>query len=97
MAQIISEQDIINAICLSQAYHRGTTPDQILVELTYDDEPVEQFGAEVEVGGHVFNLDKADMVGALRAWIKDVLKGDPFSSIIELTLDDEQGIIAKVY
>lgn len=96
MAQIISEQDIINAICLSQAYHQGTTPDKVLVELTFDDETIEQFGAEVEINGQLFIIDKAEIVGALRAWIKDVLNGNPFSSVIELVLDEEQGIIAKI-
>ena len=36
------------------------------------------------------------MIGALRVWIKDVLHGDPFSTGIELVLDDEEGIIAKL-
>lgn len=96
MAQVIYEQDIINAICLSQAYHHHTTPDKVLVELTYDDEPIEQFGAEIDIAGNTFLLDAADIVAALRSWVKEVLHGDPFSSIIELLFDDEQGIIAKV-
>ena len=54
MAQIICEQHIINAICLSQAYHHQTTPDKVLVELTYDDEPTEQFGAEADVEVKLF-------------------------------------------
>ena len=94
MEQIIFEQDVINAICLSQAYHNNTTPDQVLVELTYDDD--EGFGAEVQINGQMTVLDMADMIGALRSWVKEVLKGDPFGSVIELILDDEEGIIAKV-
>jgi len=94
MVQIINEQDIINAISLSQAYHQHTTPDQVLVELTYDDD--EGFGAEVEISSQISILDTADIIGALRSWIKEVLKKDPFSSIIELVLDDEYGIIAKI-
>lgn len=97
MAQIINEQDVINAICLSQAYHNQTTPEQVLVELTYDDESGREiFGAEVEINGNKIMLDTADIIGALRSWVKEVLKGDPFGSIIELILDDEEGIIAKV-
>ena len=94
MEQIIFEQDVINAICLSQAYHNNTTPDQVLVELTYDDD--EGFGAEVQINGKMTVLDMADMIGALRSWVKEVLKGDPFGSVIELILDDDEGIIAKV-
>ena len=94
MAQIINEQDIINAICLSQAYHKNVRPEEVLVELMYDDET--GFGAEVEVAGKVEILDTPAMIGTLRVWIKDVLHGDPFSTGIELVLDDEEGIIAKL-
>ncbi|AHN23453.1 DUF2653 family protein [Lysinibacillus sphaericus] len=94
MAQIINEQDIINAICLSQAYHLNVRPEDVLVELTYEDET--GFGAEVETNGQIEVLNTAAMIGALRVWIKDVLHGDPFSTGIELILDDEEGIIAKL-
>ncbi|MGE6517196.1 DUF2653 family protein [Lysinibacillus sphaericus] len=94
MAQIINEQDIINAICLSQAYHKKMQPDEIMVELMYDDET--GFGAEVDSAGRTEILNTAAMIGALRVWIKDVLHGDPFSTGIELVLDDEEGIIAKL-
>ncbi|MEG0258410.1 MAG: DUF2653 family protein [Lysinibacillus sp.] len=94
MAQIINEQDIINSICLSQAYHNNVKPENVLVELTYDDD--KGFGAEVEIAGKLAVLDTAAIIGTLRVWIKDVLHGDPFSTIIELVLDDEEGIIAKL-
>ncbi|MFJ7732777.1 DUF2653 family protein [Lysinibacillus sp. NPDC097231] len=94
MAQIINEQDIINAICLSQAYYKNTRPEDVLVELTYDDDT--GFGAEVEINGQIEVLNTAAMIGALRVWIKDVLHGDPFSTGIELVLDDEEGILARL-
>lgn len=94
MAQIINEQDIINAICLSQSYHKNIRPEDVLVELTYDDDT--GFGAEIEVNGQIEMFNTAAMIGALRVWIKDVLYGDPFSTGIELVLDDEEGIIAKL-
>ena len=31
-------QDIINAICLSQAYYQNIRPEDVLVELTYEDD-----------------------------------------------------------
>lgn len=94
MAQIINEQDIINAICLSQAYYKNIRPEDVLVELTYDDDA--GFGAEVETNGQVEMFNTSSMIGALRVWIKDVLHGDPFSTGIELVLDDEEGIIARL-
>lgn len=94
MAQIINEQDIINAICLSQAYYKSIRPEDVIVELAYDDDT--GFGAEVEVNGQIEILNTGAMIGALRVWIKDVLHGDPFSTGIELILDDEEGIIAKL-
>lgn len=66
----------------------------MLVELTYDDDT--GFGAEVEVNGQIELFNTAAMIGALRVWIKDVLHGDPFSTGIELVLDDEEGIIARL-
>lgn len=92
--EIIYEQDVINAICLSQAYHNDMQPEDVFVELTYDDD--EGFGAEVEINEETIILNTSDMIGALRAWVKDVMHLDPFSSIISLVLDDEEGIIAKV-
>ncbi|MGE7954360.1 DUF2653 family protein [Lysinibacillus xylanilyticus] len=94
MAQVINEQDIINAICLSQAYHKNIRPEDVLVELTYDDDT--GFGAEVEVNGQIEIFNTAAMIGALRVWIKDVLHLDPFSTGIALILDDEEGIIARL-
>ena len=93
--EIINEQSVIDALCLSQAYHNDLQPQDVMVELTYDDD--EGFGAEVEFrDGRTVLLSHSDMIGALRAWVKDVLHLDPFSSIIELVLDDEEGIIAHV-
>lgn len=94
MAQIINEQDIINAICLSHAYYKNIRPEDVLVELTYDDDA--GFGAEVETNGQVEMFNTSAMIGALRVWIKDVLHCDPFSTGIELVLDDEEGIIARL-
>ncbi|WP_249661842.1 DUF2653 family protein, partial [Lysinibacillus fusiformis] len=68
MAQIINEQDILNAICLSQAYYKNTRPEAVLVELTYEDDA--GFGAEVEVNGQIEVLNTAAMIGALRVGIK---------------------------
>ncbi|GLC90244.1 YxcD family protein [Lysinibacillus piscis] len=94
MAQIITEQDIINALCLSQAFHHQLRPEDILVELTYEDDT--GFGAEVERNGQIEQLPTSAIIGALRVWIKDVLHGDPFATSIELVLDDEEGIIARL-
>lgn len=94
MAQVINEQDIINAICLSQAYYKNIRPEDVLVELTYDEDT--GFGAEVEVNGQIEIFNTSAMIGALRVWIKDVLHLDPFSTGIALVLDDEEGIIARL-
>ena len=82
MAQIINEQDIINAICLSQAYYKSIRPEDVIVELTYDDDT--GFGAEVEVNSQIEILNTGAMIGALRVWIKDVLHGDPFQQVLNL-------------
>ena len=46
---IVSEQDIINSICIHIALQNETKPEEVEVELMYDDE--EGFSAEAFVLG----------------------------------------------
>ena len=90
---IIDEQDIVNAICMYIAEKKQTTPEEVEVELSYDDDY--GFSAEVFVNGRKQILIKQNMIEALRMWLDEVLGRDPFSGI-ELVLDDEEGIIALI-
>jgi hypothetical protein len=89
----IDEQDIVNAICMYIGDKKQVAPEEVTVELMYDDDV--GFSAETFVHGRKQILIKQNMIEALRMWLDEVLRKDPFSGI-ELVLDDEEGIIAYV-
>lgn len=88
----ITEQDIVNAICLYIADKKQTKPQDVEVELMWDEEY--GFSAEVEVLQRKQVLIEANMIEAIRFWLHDQLNRDPFGAALELVLDDEEGIIA---
>ncbi|MER2060623.1 YxcD family protein [Sporosarcina sp. JAI121] len=92
---MILEQDIINAICVFHSRKKYVTPEEVEVELMYDDN--EGFSAEAVVNGQLQILNTADIVAALRLWIDEFLNIDPFAAGIKLLLDDEEGIVAAVH
>lgn len=90
---IISEQDIINAVCIYTARKRQIKPEEVEVELMYDDDY--GFSAEVYVGERKQVLTTGNLIEALRLWLDEVLHRDPFAGI-QLVLDDDEGIIAVI-
>ncbi|SEM13315.1 Protein of unknown function [Mesobacillus persicus] len=89
----INEQDVVNAICLYVADKKQVPPEEVEVDLMFDDDY--GFSAETFVQGRKQILVKQNMIEALRMWLDQVLGRDPFSGI-ELVLDDEEGIIAII-
>jgi hypothetical protein len=92
---IISEQDIINAICVYHSRKKYVTPEEVQVELMYDDD--NGFSAEAFVNGQQQILITFDIIAALRLWIDEFLNKDPFAARIKLLLDEEEGIIASIH
>ncbi|MFD2618557.1 YxcD family protein [Terrilactibacillus laevilacticus] len=90
--QIITEQDIINAICLFQANKKDVRPETVEAELIYDDEY--GFSAETYVNGRKIVLIESNLIEAIRYWLDTEMGVDPYSAALELVLDDDQGIIA---
>lgn len=90
---VIPEQDIINAICVYIARKKQVAPEEVEVELMYDDDT--GFSAEAFVAGRKQVLITGNIIEALRIWLDEFLNRDPFSGI-KLELDDEEGIIAKI-
>ena len=90
---IISEQDIINALCVYTSRKKQVKPEEVEVELMYDDEY--GFSAEAYVEGRKQVLITVNLIEALRMWLEEYLNRDPYSGI-ELVLDDDQGIIAVI-
>lgn len=94
MAQlVISEQDVINAVCVYTAAKRQIKPDEVEVELMHDEDY--GFSAEVYVADRKQVLITANLIEALRLWLDEYLGRDPYAPI-KLILDDEEGIIALV-
>jgi hypothetical protein len=91
---IISEQDIINSLCVYTARKKQVRPEEVEVELMYDEDY--GFSAESWVNGRKQVLITANIIEALRLWLDEFLNMDPFAAAIELKLDDEQGIIAYI-
>ncbi|MEK5382748.1 YxcD family protein [Niallia sp. FSL W8-0635] len=88
---IIPEQDIINAICVYVARKKQVRPEEVEVELMYDDDY--GFSAEAYVHDRKQVLITQNMIEALRLWLDEYLKMDPYIGL-KLVLDDEEGIIA---
>ncbi|WP_075981666.1 YxcD family protein [Bacillus massilinigeriensis] len=89
----ISEQDIVNSICLYIAEKKQISPEDVEVELMFDDDY--GYSAEAYSLGRKQILITQNIIEAIRIWLEHVLHQDPFSPI-ELILDDEEGIIAIV-
>ncbi|MFL0364364.1 YxcD family protein [Bacillus sp. PK3_68] len=95
MEQIkISEQDIINALCLYISDKKEVSPYEVDMELMFDDEY--GFSAESHVAGRKQILATVSIIEAIRFWLDTELHVDPFAAGIELVLDDHEGIIAWV-
>ena len=90
---ILSEQEIINAVCVYISSKRQVKPQEVEVELMYDDDY--GFSAEAYVGGRSQILITANLIEALRLWLEKYPNCNPYAGI-KLILDDEEGIIAHV-
>ncbi|KOO42791.1 YxcD family protein [Priestia koreensis] len=88
----ISEQEIVDAICLHAAHKREVSPHDVEVELMYDDDY--GFSAEMYINDRKIVLITANMIEALRFWLDTEQGVDPFSAGLDLQLDDEEGIVA---
>lgn len=88
---ILFEQDIINAICVYISRKKQVKPEEVEVELMYDDDY--GFSAEAYVDGRKQVLITLNIIEALRLWLDEFMGRNPYVGI-ELKLDDEEGIIA---
>ncbi len=92
-ALILSEQEIINAVCVYIGLKKQVKPEDVEVELMYDDDY--GFSAEVYVNDRKQVLIMANLIEAIRLWLGEFLNKDPYAGI-KLVLDDEEGIIAQI-
>ncbi|GIN88861.1 hypothetical protein J6TS2_52470 [Heyndrickxia sporothermodurans] len=90
----IFEQDIINAVCIFIADKYYVQPEEVSVELIYDDES--GFSAEVEVNDRLQKLTEINLIEGLRHWLDTEHGLDPMSVGLELEWNEQEGIIAYV-
>lgn len=90
---VLSEQDIINAICIYVARQKHATPEDVAAELVYDDE--DGFFAEAYVNEEKQVLAMPNLIEAIRLLLKEYLNQNPYAGI-QLVLDDNEGIIAYI-
>ena len=88
------EQDLINAICLFHAKFKNVAPEEIEVELMYDD--VAGYSAEAFYNGQLDVYNTVNFITALRLYIDEQLGRDSMAARISLDIDDEEGMIAHV-
>ncbi|EIT84811.1 hypothetical protein A374_14005 [Fictibacillus macauensis ZFHKF-1] len=88
------EQDLINAVCLHIAQKKSLAPQDVEVELMYDDDY--GFSAEVHTMGRKQVLIEANLIEALRFYLGTETDIDPMSAGLSLLLDDEAGIVVDV-
>lgn len=93
---IIPEQDIINAICIFMSHEKDVEPNEVDVELIYDDEAENAFSAETFVNRQQQILPSGKMIAALRLWIDLYLGMDAIAAGIQLDFNESEGIFATV-
>ena len=91
---VLEEQDLINAVCLFHAKFKQTQPEQVEVELGYDDEVGYTAGAFYN--GVTDEYKQAHFITAIRLYIDEQLQKDSMAARISLDIDDELGMIANV-
>ena len=88
------EQDLINAVCLFHAKYKNVSPQEIEVELMYDD--VAGYSAEAFYNGQLDVYNSVNFITAIRLYIDEQLGRDSMSARIALDIDDEDGMIANI-
>lgn len=89
---VLYEQDLVNALCLLEAEKKQKDPSEFEVELMWDEEY--GFSAEITESGRNRILIEANLIEAVRFWLRHQYGRDPFAARLELKLDDEHGIMA---
>ena len=88
------EQDLINAVCLFHAKYKNVSPEEIEVELMYDD--VAGYSAEAFYNGQLDVYNSVNFITAIRLYIDEQLGRDSMSARITLDIHDDEGMIANI-
>ena len=83
----LTEQDLINAVCLFHAKFKSVSPEEVEVELSYDDDA--GYGAEAYINGSCDLYNTTNFITAIRLYIDEQLGKDSLSARIVLDIEDE--------
>lgn len=89
---IISEQDMINSICLYMSHEEEVEPDQVEVELIYDDEANMAFSAEVTIKHKTEEIPTVKIIAALRLWLNLYTDMNGISAGLKLHFDEVEEV-----
>ena len=89
----LSQQEIINAICEHMAERKGLRPDQVSVQLEWDE--TLGFSAEVTIDGRSHYIVEANMLEAIERFILNQYNRRVFRSQLELDVEDEMFCIVR--
>lgn len=94
---IIHEQDIVNAICLYMSHEKDVEPDEVIVELFYDDEGDIEYGAEVTIEKKMEEITTPKLISALRLWLNLYTDIDGIAAGLKLHFDENDGVYASAW
>ena len=83
----LTEQDLINAVCLFHAKFKSVSPKEIEVELSFDDDA--GYVAEACINGSCDLYNTTNFITAIRLYLDEQLGKDSISARIELDIEDE--------
>ncbi|UKS26662.1 YxcD family protein [Paenibacillus sp. HWE-109] len=88
----LTEQDIVNAVCLNMAERKGLKPTEVDVELMWDEDL--GFSAEVFAGGRSQILTEGNLFEAIGQYLFNHHQMRVFRDQIQFILEEE--IIAEI-
>src|SRR5699024_9074418 len=98
MESFVMDQDlIVNAVCIYEANKLNIDPEDVVVDLFYDDEMAQPFGAEIWEGDTMHHeISMVELIAAIRFCLDDYSPIDPMSASIDLQFDDDAGFSAMI-
>jgi hypothetical protein len=91
----LSQQEIINAICLNMAARKGLKPTDIEVELMWDEDL--GYSAKIYFQGREQILIEANMLEAIGQYVLNEYQMRVFHSQIRLDIDDDlEEMVAEI-
>lgn len=96
MELVMNEQDIINAICIYTSERQNCQPEDVEVELIYDDEYDQPFIAEVTANRGTQEISMAECIAAIRLYVERYEAMDGMNVGVDMQLTKHHSFMAVV-